>query len=209
MQGRSVLGFRDILCARVTLETLKNHLLTLGIPGLFLISFLDSAGVPLPGGVDLVVMLLSWQRPSLFFVIALVASLGSVLGCFVLYRIARSGGDAMMSRFPADKQQWVKEKVRRNDTLAVLVAMLGPPPFPTKLFILVAGVVRMDWRRFVIAVFAGRLVRFLGEAYLAVKLGDRAADTLKDHYPSIAATLAVAVVLFLLLRRFAGRQRTA
>ncbi|HLE71033.1 MAG TPA: VTT domain-containing protein [Vicinamibacteria bacterium] len=191
--------------ARVTLEAFKNQLLTLGIPGLFLISFLDSAGVPLPGGVDLVLMLLSWQRPSLFLPIALIAALGSTVGCLVLYRIARTGGDAMMARFPADKQEWVKEKVRRNDTLAILVAMLGPPPFPTKLFILVAGVVRMDWRRFVVAVFVGRLVRFLGEAYLAVKLGDRAADTLKDHYPSIAVSLAAAVVLFLLLRRFVGR----
>jgi len=189
----------------VTLEAFKEKLLALGIPGLLLISFLDSAGIPLPGGVDLVVMLLSWQRPSLFFLIALVAALGSTAGCFVLYRIARTGGDAMMSRFPADKQEWVKEKVRRNDTLAVLVAMLGPPPFPTKLFILVAGVVRMDWRRFVAAVFLGRLVRFLGEAFLAVKLGDRAADTLKDHYPAIALTLAAAVVLFLLFRRFVGR----
>ena len=189
----------------MTLEAFKGKLLALGIPGLLLISFLDSAGIPLPGGVDLVVMLLSWQRPSLFFLIALVAALGSTAGCFVLYRIARTGGDAMMSRFPADKQEWVKEKVRRNDTLAVLVAMLGPPPFPTKLFILVAGVVRMDWRRFVAAVFLGRLVRFLGEAFLAVKLGDRAADTLKDHYPAIALTLAAAVVLFLLFRRFVGR----
>jgi membrane protein YqaA with SNARE-associated domain len=193
------------LFSRVTLEAIKNHLLTLGIPGLFLVSFLDSAGVPLPGGVDLVVMLLSWQRPSLFFLIALVAALGSTVGCFVLYRIARTGGDAMMSRFPADKQEWVKEKVRRNDTLAVLVAMLGPPPFPTKLFILVAGVVRMDWRRFLGAVFVGRLIRFLGEAYLAVKLGDRAAETLKDYYPAIAVTLAAAVVLFLLFRRFVSR----
>ena len=189
----------------MTLEAIKNHLLTLGIPGLFLVSFLDSAGVPLPGGVDLVVMLLSWQRPSLFFLIALVAALGSTVGCFVLYRIARTGGDAMMFRFPADKQEWVKEKVRRNDTLAVLVAMLGPPPFPTKLFILVAGVVRMDWRRFLGAVFVGRLIRFLGEAYLAVKLGDRAAETLKDYYPAIAVTLAAAVVLFLLFRRFVSR----
>ena len=189
----------------MTLEAIKNHLLTLGIPGLFLVSFLDSAGVPLPGGVDLVVMLLSWQRPSLFFLIALVAALGSTVGCFVLYRLARTGGDAMMSRFPADKQEWVKEKVRRNDTLAVLVAMLGPPPFPTKLFILVAGVVRMDWRRFLGAVFVGRLIRFLGEAYLAVKLGDRAAETLKDYYPAIAVTLAAAVVLFLLFRRFVSR----
>ena len=189
----------------MTLEAFKNQLLALGIPGLFLISFLDSAGVPLPGGVDLVLMLLSWQRPSFFIPMALVAALGSTVGCLVLYRIARTGGDAMMSRFPADKQEWVKEKVRRSDTLAILVAMLGPPPFPTKLFILVAGVVRMDWRRFVVAVFVGRLVRFLGEAYLAVKLGDRAADTLKDHYPSIAVSLAAAVVLFLLLRRFVGR----
>ena len=87
--------------------------------------------------------------------------------------------------------------------------MLGPPPFPTKLFILVAGVVRMDFRRFAAAVFAGRLVRFLGEAYLAVKLGDRAADTLRNHYPSIAVGLAVAVVVYLLVRRFVGFRATA
>ena len=108
------------------LETLKNKLLTLGIPGLFLISFLDSAGVPLPGGADLVVMLLSWQRPAHLFLIAVVAALGSVLGSLVLYHIARTKGDAMMSRFPKDKQDRVKEKFRRNDILALLVAMLGP-----------------------------------------------------------------------------------
>jgi membrane protein YqaA with SNARE-associated domain len=193
----------------VTLETLKNQLLALGVPGLFLISLLDSAGVPLPGGVDLVVMLLSWQRPSLFFWVSVVAALGSAAGCFVLYRIARTGGDAMMSRFPVERQEWVKDKVRRNDVLAVLVAMLGPPPFPTKLFILVAGVVRMDWKRFLAAVVAGRLVRFLGEAYLAVKLGDRAADALKAHYPSIAVALAAMVIVFLLLRRLAGRRAAA
>jgi membrane protein YqaA with SNARE-associated domain len=189
----------------VSLEAIKNHLLTLGVPGLFLISFLDSAGVPLPGGVDLVVMLLSWQRPPLLFFVSLVAALGSTAGCFVLYRIARTGGDAMMSRFSPNKQEWVKDKVRRNDTLAVLVAMLGPPPFPTKLFILVAGAVQMDWRRFLGAVFLGRLIRFLGEAFLAVRLGDRAADTLKDHYPAIAAALFAAVVLYILVRRLARR----
>jgi membrane protein YqaA with SNARE-associated domain len=193
----------------VSLEAIKTHLLALGIPGLLLISFLDSAGVPLPGGVDLVVMLLSWQRPALFFPVSVVAALGSTAGCFVLYRIARTGGDAMMSRFPAERQEWVKDKVRRNDTLAVLVSMLGPPPFPTKLFILVAGVVRMDWRRFLGAVFLGRLIRFLGEAYLAVKLGERAASTLKDYYPAIAVTLLAAVVFVLLLRKLTSRGATA
>ena len=75
------------------LETLKHKLLALGIPGLFVISFLDSAGVPIPGGTDLVVMVLAWQSPAHLFVIAVVAAVGSVLGSFVLYRLARTKGD--------------------------------------------------------------------------------------------------------------------
>lgn len=191
------------------MEFLKNYFLAFGLPGLVAIAFLDSAGIPLPGGVDIVVMLLSWQRPSLFLVISLLAAAGSTAGCFVLYRIARAGGDAMIARFPKEKQEWVKEKVRRNDILAMVVAMLGPPPFPTKLFILVAGIVRMDWRRFVASVFAGRLVRFVGEAYLAVRLGDRAMETLQQHYPSIGIALVVFVVVFLLGRSVLGRRAAA
>lgn len=115
----------------------------------------------------------------------------------------------MLARFPKEKQEWVTDKVRRNDILAVSVAMLGPPPFPTKLFILVSGVVRMDWRRFVAAVFFGRLVRFLGEAYLAVRLGDEAIATLQRHYPTIGIALAVGVVLFLLGRRLVRKSAPA
>jgi membrane protein YqaA with SNARE-associated domain len=190
------------------MESVKNYLLAFGIPGLFLVAFLDSAGIPLPGGVDLVVMLLSWQRPELFVVVALVAAAGSLAGCLVLYRIARTGGDAMMARFSREKQEWVKDKVRRNDVLAIVVAMLGPPPFPTKLFILVAGAVQMDWRRFAVAVFAGRFVRFLGEAFLAVRVGDRAADVLKEYYPAIGILLVFSVVAFLVVRRV-SRHATA
>jgi membrane protein YqaA with SNARE-associated domain len=144
----------------VILETLKNKLLTLGIPGLFLISFSGFRGRS-PSrrrrpGSDAALL-----APAHVFLIAVVATLGSVLGSLVLYHIGRTKGDAMMSRFPKDKQDQVKEKFRRNDILALLVAMLGPPPLPTKLFVLVAGVVRIDWQRFVAATFAGRLIRFL------------------------------------------------
>lgn len=191
------------------MESLRAKLLAFGLPGLFVIAFLDSAGIPLPGGVDLVVMLLSWQRPESFFFVAAIGALGSVLGCLVLYRIARTGGDAMMARFSEEKQRWVKEKVHQNDVLAILVAMLGPPPFPTKLFILVAGVVQMDWRRFAAAVFVGRLIRFLGLAYFAVRVGDRAAETLRDHYPAIGIALVTIVALFVLFRHLASKRQTA
>ena len=56
------------------MDRFRDTLLALGLPGLFLIAVLDSAGLPLPGGVDIVLMLLAWQQPALFVVIALAAA---------------------------------------------------------------------------------------------------------------------------------------
>ena len=190
------------------MDRLRDTLLALGVPGLFLIALLDSAGVPLPGGVDIVLMLLSWQQPSLVVAIALVAAVGSTLGCLILYRVGRTGGEVALRRLDPEKRRWVTEKIRENDTMAVLVAVLAPPPLPTKIFILVAGFVEMPWLRFVAAVFTGRMIRFGGEAYLAVRLGDQALETLQRNYPLIGAGLAGGVVVYLvakwLRRRRAG-----
>lgn len=189
------------------MDGLRDSLLALGIPGLFLIAFLDSAGVPLPGGVDVVVLLLAWQQPSLFVWIALAASTGSTLGCLVLYRIGRTGGDRAVRRLDPGKREWVTRKVRENDVVAMLVAVLAPPPFPAKVFMLVAGIVGMSWTRFAAAIFVGRMIRFSGEAYLAVRLGDRAVETLQAHYPTVGGTLALAVILYLAVKWVRKRRR--
>ena len=189
------------------MDGLRDSLLALGIPGLFLIAFLDSAGVPLPGGVDVVVLLLAWQQPALFVWIALAASVGSTLGCLVLYRIGRTGGERAVRRLDPGKRRWVTDKVRENDVVAMLVAVLAPPPFPAKVFMLVAGVVGVSWTRFAGAVFVGRMIRFTGEAYLAVRLGDRAVETLRQHYPTIGAALALGVLVYLGLRWIRKRRR--
>jgi membrane protein YqaA with SNARE-associated domain len=182
------------------MDGLRDTLLALGLPGLFLIALLDSAGVPLPGGVDIVLMLLAWQQPSRFLLIALVAAFGSTLGCLVLYRLGLTGGDVAMRRLDPAKREWVTAKVRENDVLAMLVAVLAPPPLPTKIFMLVAGFVRMPRSRFVLVVFGGRMIRYGGEAYLAVRLGDQALATLQSHYPTIGSVLAVGVVAYLGVR---------
>ena len=189
------------------MDGLRDSLLALGIPGLFLIAFLDSAGIPLPGGVDVVVLLLAWQQPSLFVWIALAASTGSTLGCLVLYRIGRTGGDRAVRRLDPGKREWVTRKVRENDVVAMLVAVLAPPPFPAKVFMLVAGIVGMSWTRFAAAIFVGRMIRFTGEAYLAVRLGDRAVETLQAHYPTIGGALALAVILYLAVKWLRKRRR--
>ena len=179
------------------MEGFRASLLALGVPGLLLIAVLDSAGVPLPGGVDIVLLLLAWQQPSLFLVTAFAAAAGSTIGCLFLYQVARTGGDKALGRLDPGKRHWVTEKVRDNDVMAILVAVLAPPPFPTTVFILVAGLVGMSWTRFTAAVFTGRMIRFSAEAYLAVHLGDRAFETLQRHYPTVGLTLAGLVVLCL------------
>ena len=104
------------------MDRLRDSLLALGVPGLFLIALLDSAGVPLPGSVDLILILLAWQKPSLFLVIALVAAAGSTVGCLILYRLGRTGGEVALRRLDHEKLKLATEKVRKNDVLAIVVA---------------------------------------------------------------------------------------
>ena len=189
-----------------SMEGFRASLLALGVPGLFLLAVLDSAGVPLPGGVDIVLLLLAWQQPSLFLVTAFAAATGSTIGCLFLYRVARTGGDKALGRLDPEKRHWVTEKVRDNDVMAILVAVLAPPPFPTKVFILVAGFVGMSWTRCAAAVFTGRLIRFSAEAYLAVRLGDRAFETLQRHYPTVGLTLVGLVGLYLVAKWWQRRR---
>lgn len=184
------------------MESLKSFLLALGIPGLFVIVVLDSAGVPMPGGPDAVVMLLSWQRPAWVPIVALTAALGSTLGCYFLYLVGKKSGDIALRRFDAKKREGVEETLRRNEVLALLAAVLGPPPFPTKIFILTAGAVHMSWKRFVVTVFSGRAVRYLAEGYLGARFGDDAAEILRTHYPAILIAVLGLAAIVLVLRHF-------
>jgi membrane protein YqaA with SNARE-associated domain len=185
---------------------LKDFLLAFGIPGLLLIAFLDSAAVPMAGGPDAVVMLLAWQSPARAAWIVLAAAVGSMLGCLVLQQIGRRGGDLALARFSAAKRERVKRMLARNDLWAVLLAVLGPPPFPTKVLILAAGVIRMNRIRFALGVFFGRCVRYGGEAYLGIRFGEQAAAVLKQQYPAIAAVLAAFVALWVAAHYFRRRR---
>ena len=187
------------------LERLSQYLLVLGIPGLFLISLLDSAAVPIVGGADAFIILLAWQRPVLFPVIALAAAVGSALGCLVLYRIGRAGGRLALSRIAPEKREWVKEKVESNAFWAVFLAVTVPPPFPTKPVILTAGVFRTPLTAFSIAVLTGRLVRFTAMAYLGARFGNQAAQVIKSHYLAVLLAVVAVALLILLIRRFRDR----
>src|SRR5277367_4629240 len=70
----------------------------LGAPGLFLISFLDSSVLTFPVINDLLLIELSIEHPTRMPLYAAMASFGSLLGCILLYFIARKGGEAFFHR---------------------------------------------------------------------------------------------------------------
>jgi membrane protein YqaA with SNARE-associated domain len=184
----------------------SQYLVSFGPFGLFTIALLDSAMVPLPGGVDAVLILLSTARPAWWPIYAAAATLGSVIGCVILYHISRRAGRRALSRFSESKQRRVKELIDRYDVLSVLVASVLPPPFHFKLFVITTGVFRLDIWRFAAAIAAGRAFRFLLEGYLAARYGEHAKDLLARYYPGIGLGLAVLIVLFFLVRRLRHRK---
>jgi len=177
-----------------------------GAPGLFVLCLLDSTFVPLPSFADLLLIGLSMSNPHWMPVYVFLAVLGSTIGCVILYYISRRAGSRALRKFSPAKQKRVKDLIDRYDVLSVLVASVMPPPFPFKVFVISAGVFRFNLIRFTIAIFAGRLFRFLLEGYLAVRYGVQAKEVLAREYPWIALGLVIVIVGFFVTRNLLKRR---
>jgi membrane protein YqaA with SNARE-associated domain len=180
---------------------------TLGAPGLFLISFLDSSVLTFPVINDLLLIELCIQHPARMALYALMATSGSVLGCVLLYFIARMGGEALFHRKAGPRALAIRHWVERNGFGGMLVAALLPPPTPFKVFVFAAGVFEEPLWSFASAISLARLIRYFGVGYLAVKYGKDALPMLERHKLTVAVGLAVFVVLSYLASRWILRHR--
>jgi membrane protein YqaA with SNARE-associated domain len=180
---------------------------TLGAPGLFLISFLDSSVLTFPVINDLLLIELSIQHPARMTLYALMAASGSVLGCVLLYFIARKGGEAFFHKKAGSRALAIRRWVEENGFGGMLVAALLPPPTPFKVFVFAAGVFEVPLWGFTSAITLARLIRYFGVGYLAVKYGKDALPILERHKLTAAVGLAAFVVLSYLASRWILRHR--
>ena len=121
-----------------------------------------------------------------------MTTLGSLIGCFMLYGVARRGGEVFLrKRLKGPYVDRALKLYQRFGLLAVVVPALLPPPVPFKVFVLLAGAASVSPWRFGIAIVIGRGIRYFGQGYLAVLYGDRAADFMKAYGPQIGIGLAV------------------
>jgi membrane protein YqaA with SNARE-associated domain len=153
----------------------------LGALGLFLISFLDSSFLTFPVINDLLLIELSIQHPARMPLYASMATLGSLLGCVVLFLLARKGEEALFHKSAGKHAHAIRHWVERNGFSGVLVAALLPPPTPFKFFVLAAGVFEVPFASFASAIALARTIRYFGIGYLAVRYGADAMPYLTAH----------------------------
>ncbi len=169
---------------------------SLGGPGLFILAFLDSSFLSFPQVVDILVVLLTVRHKERVVFYTLMAMLGSMGGCYALYRVGCRGGESfLLKRLDQRHVDRAVNLFRRYGLLGVLVPSLLPPPTPFKAFVLAAGIARMRTFDFLLAVAIGRFVRYFGQGLLAVWYGNRAVMFLHTHAERIGLWLGVAILV--------------
>src|SRR5947199_69578 len=111
----------NLLGIKQNLQTFGEWLVTFGPFGLFAISLIDSAGLPLPGGPDAVMILLSAKNHALVPLYAIAASAGSTIGCTIMYWIARRAG---LIAFPETAGEVIKQHGWKVLLVVVIAATL-------------------------------------------------------------------------------------
>jgi membrane protein YqaA with SNARE-associated domain len=183
----------------------------LGGIGLFIIAALDSSFLSFPQVNDVLVMLLSAKYPDRMIYYAGMTTAGSLLGCYLLFAVARRGGEVFMrKRLKGAHVDRAMRLYQRFGILAVVVPALLPPPVPFKVFVVLAGAANVATWRFVVAIVIGRGIRYFGQGYLAVLYGEQAMEFMQAHGAEIGIGLAVLALVsglgLVMLRR---RQVTA
>ncbi len=182
---------------------LQPLVVSLGGLGLFVVAFLDSSVLTFPVINDLLVIQLSIWSPARMPYYALMATLGSVGGCVLLYFLARKGGEAMFRRRAGARAESIRAWMGRNGFTSVLTTALLPPPTPFKIFVIAAGVFQVRLWSFTLALLIARSFRYFGEGYLAIRYGPATIHYLAEHKLQFAViALGIVMVSYLLSQLF-------
>ena len=183
--------------------------MSMGAPGIFLVAFLDSSILSLPEIADLLIIYMVTKRPSLFLLYVGSATIGSLVGCLVLYFVGKKGGAALVhKRFDSAAVGRTLDAFRRHGVMAVLVPSILPPPAPFKPFVLLAGVADISVGRFTAAILIGRGARYSLEGLLALWYGERALAFMRDHGIQVAIAAIALLVVGFLVYLYWPRRRT-
>ncbi|HVX66949.1 MAG TPA: VTT domain-containing protein [Bryobacteraceae bacterium] len=169
-------------------------LLSWGPWGALVLALLDSAGIPVPEGVDVLLTVMAVKDVRAAYFGAALSVAGSLAGSIILFYIGRKGGEEFLNRrtqtgWPKRFRRWF----HHYGGLTVFIPTLIPAPLPLKIFVLSAGALDMRLSHFALLVLAARIPRYFGLVYLASEMSTNPVDYLKRH---VFILLAIAFLLF-------------
>jgi membrane protein DedA with SNARE-associated domain len=118
--------------------------------------------------------------------------------------MAHKGGRRFMEKAaPEGRAARFQTWFRRYGMVTVFVPALIPIPMPLKLFVISAGVLGTSRSEFIGVVLLARFLRYFGEAWLGVRLGQESSTFITSHaldFVGGAVLLVLALYGFILWR---------
>jgi membrane protein YqaA with SNARE-associated domain len=144
----------------------------LGGPGLIILGLVDNSIIPLPGSMDVIMIVLSADQRELWPYYSFMATAGSVIGGYLTYRLARGEGKGnLRKRLNRSQMEKVHAAFERWGFFSIAVPALIPPPFPMTPFLIAAGAAQYSLKKFIAALFIGRAIRYTILGALAALYG--------------------------------------
>ena len=141
--------------------------------GLVLLGALDSSVIFfLPLGIDFAVIILAAKKPELFWLYAILATVGSLAGVALTFWIGRKVGEHGLEKFiKPSRLERIQQRVGNSAAVTVAALALIPPPFPFTAFVLTSGASRVNAWTFLLTLAGVRALRFTVEGALAARYG--------------------------------------
>jgi membrane protein YqaA with SNARE-associated domain len=168
----------------------------LGGPGLIIIGITEASVLPLPGSIDLFLIVLVAQRPEDWPYYAFMATLGAVAGGYLTYRLGEKGEEeTLQKRIGQNKAKKLYQHFNTHGFVTVVIAALLPPPLPTKAILLIAGAFHYPDREFLGALSIGRAMRYFAVGYATHVYGHAIASIFSRYSTPILHAFIALVVL--------------
>jgi len=196
-------------------EWIKHLLAPLGPWGMLAFAAVDGSFLGMP--LDAIFVSYVYHDRARFLLYVLMGAVGSALGSIVFYVIGYMGGEMLLrKRLSPARFERIHASFDKHEFWALMFPAMLPPPTPFKAVVLAAAAFEMNFGHFLVAIFAGRFIRFLIEALLTLWFGPgivaMTANVFSHHLflvLSIVGELIAAYFIWRMMKRRVRKKKSA
>jgi len=192
-------------------EWIQHALAPLGPWGMMAFAAIDGSFLGMP--LDAIFVSYVYHDRARFWLYVLLGAVGSALGSIVIYVIGYTGGEVLLrKRLSPERFEKIHASFDKHEFWALMFPAMLPPPTPFKAVVLAAAAFEMNFGHFLLAIFAGRFLRFLIEALLTLWFGPEivsvTGNLFSQHFVFILVTIGE-ILAAVLIWRMVKRRKTA